>query len=244
MPRNPYRNTPIVFNNELSNHDQSDYEHDVAKITVGSAEWFTWLETASRFAYKVRVSQTLERVITLTLRQEVKQRGALYWIAYAKDRTGKLHKAYAGRSVALDSAHLETVGQLMIEKLHISYPTPQAASNKKSCIVEQHTKEARPNGSKQPKSAPLKRAELKPFRIFTHMLDFCSQEFERRWSRPWRWVDGKIARSHFDKSYYVWTKEGGEFEYLADQRYFIVTRLLHWVNHGYDTGYDHKLPNT
>lgn len=130
-----------------------------------------------------------------------------------------------------------------MELFSAAYPTLQVASTKESRVLRQNSRELRPKSSNQPRNAPLTCAGLKPFRIFTQMLDFCSQEFEKRWNRPWRWEEGKIARSYFDKDYYVWTVDGSEYEFLADQRYFSVTRSLHWLNHGYDTGYDHKLPN-
>lgn len=243
MPRNPYRSTPIVLKNELTDYSQLEQGGKARKLSVGSTEWFSWLETASRFTYKVLVGTSVEAYTTLTFRHEVKQRGGMYWVAYTKDRSGKLHKVYAGRSETLDMARLETVGRLMLEKLFISYPTFQVETAKEIFIVNQK-QQSYPKRTKKPKYPSLTRAELKSFHGFTKMLDFCSQEFEKRWDRPWRWAGGKIARSHFDKNYYVWSKESNEHEYLADQRYFIITRLLHWVNHGYDTGYNHKLPNT
>lgn len=243
MPKSPYRSTPIVLQDELTDYSQLEATGEAQKFPVGSDQWFDWVQTASRFAYKVWVGAPTDWFITLTFRREVKQRGGVYWVAYTKSRAGKLHKVYAGKPDMLDLERLEKVGQLMLEKLAVSYPTVQAEAVTQAPIVEKKPRKPRTKRVKQPKYPPLTRAELKPFHVFTKMLDFCSDEFEKRWGRSWRWAGGKIARNYFDKLYYVWSKDGSEHEFLADQRYFIMTRLLHWVNYGYDKGYDHKLPN-
>ena len=230
MPKAPYRNTPLVRDGELTNYSPIEAK----KLPVGSSAWFDWLENASRFAY--RISTPDGAFITLTFRSEIKQRGGVYWVAYVKDRAGKLHKVYAGKSSRLDSGRLEAVGQRMLEKL-LSYPTPQVET---APIVAPKPRRSRPKPITYP---PLTRAELEPFRVFTKMLDFCSTEFEKRWGRAWRWKGGKIAFNSFDKNYYVWTADNSERQILSHQRYFIIKRLLHWVNHGYDKGYDHTLPH-
>jgi hypothetical protein len=227
MPKAPYHNTPLVLDGELTNYSPIEAE----KLPVGSPAWFNWLENASRFAYRMPINTPDGAFITLTFRRESKQRGGLYWVAYAKDRAGKLHKVYAGKSNMLDSGRLEVVGQRMLKKL-LSYPTQRIVAPK-----------PRPARRKPVVYPPLTRAELAPFRVFTKMLDFCSTEFEKRWGRAWRWTGGKIALNPFDKNYYVWTADGSERQYLSHQRHFIIKRLLHWVNHGYDKGYDHTLPH-
>jgi hypothetical protein len=243
MPKNPYRNTPIVFNGNLTDYGSHQEGSEAHSVPFDSAEWFDWLQTASRFAYRVRIDTPVEAIITLTFRHETKQRGGRYWVAYTKDRAGKLHKLYAGRSETLHLERLEQVGQLMIKKLSISYPTIEAEPSEEISVVKEKPRKPQPQQTRQSKFPPLTLADLKPFRVFTKMLDFCSEEFEKRWGRPWRWVGGRIVRSSFDKNYYVWSEDDSEHEFLADQRYFIMRRLLHWVNHGYDKGYDHKLPN-
>ncbi len=62
--------------------------------------------------------------------------------------------------------------------------------------------------------------------------------------RSWRWADGRVYRGTLDKQYYVMTADGDQMHILGKQRHFIVIQLLHWVNHGYDEGFDDKLPNT
>lgn len=243
MPKKPYRNTPVVLQGELTDYSQLEQTGEILKLTLGSGDWFAWLETASRFAYPVAVGATAEAFITLTVRREAKQRGGRYWVAYAKDRAGKLHKVYAGKSATLNQERLETVGQLMLEKLTVSYPTPKAHSVQAPVVTERKPRPPRRKRPQPPQYPPLTRKELEPFRVFTKMLDFCSAEFEKRWGRSWRWAGGKIVRNYFDKNYHVWAKAGGEHGLLGNRRYDIITRLLHWVNHGYDKGYDHALPN-
>jgi hypothetical protein len=243
MPKNPYRKTPIVLEGQLTDYSQMEQTGEAQKLAVGSAQWFAWLETAPRFAYRVKVSTPTEGLITLTVRRESKQRGSQYWVAYSKDRSGKLHKVYAGKSDTITWERLNTVGQRLLEKLGLSYPTPKVNQTEASLVVEPQSRQPRRKRPKQPQYPPLTRKEMESFHVFTKMLDFCSIEFEKRWGRPWRWAGGKITRNYFDKNYYVWAKEGSEHAFLGEQRYFIIQRLLHWVNHGYDQGYDSKLHN-
>jgi hypothetical protein len=243
MPKNPYRKTPIVLEGQLTDYSQLEPTGEAQKLSVGSAEWFAWLETAPRFAYRVEANTPSEGLITLTVRRESKQRGGLYWVAYAKDRDGKLHKVYAGKSDALNRERLNAVGRLLLEKLTLSYPTPETSLMEVPVVTEPKSRPPRRKHSQQHQYPPLTRKELEPFHVFTKMLDFCSLEFEKRWGKPWRWAGGKITRNYFDKNYYVWAKEGREHTFLGEQRHFIILRLLHWVNHGYDQGYDPKLPN-
>ena len=141
---------------------------------------------------------------------------------------------------------LHAVGQRMLEKL-VSYPTNRVQVVVAPVVpITPIAPKPRPARRVKPKPIvypPLTRAELEPFRVFTKMLDFCSTEFEKRWGRAWRWAGGKIRNNPFDRHYYVWTADGKERQILSDQRYFIIKRLLHWVNHGYDKGYDHTLPH-
>lgn len=255
MPKAPYRNTPLVRDGELTNYSPIEAE----KLSVGSSAWFDWLKNASRFAYRMNTPDGA--FITLTFRSEVKQRGGVYWVAYVKARAGKLHKVYTGTSSRLDHERLEAVGQRMLEKLisyptiqveiapiitePLSYPTIQAETAPIVAPKPQATATPKPRRARSKPTAypPLTRAELEPFRVFTKMLDFCSQEFEKRWGRAWRWAGGKIRFNSFDKTYYVWTENNSERQMLSPQRYFVIQRLLHWVNHGYDNGYDYTLPH-
>jgi hypothetical protein len=67
-------------------------------IPLGSARWFSWLETARLFSYHSTCGRRM------TLRQE-KRRHSRYWYAYLK-KDRQLHNAYAGRSAALTPERL------------------------------------------------------------------------------------------------------------------------------------------
>lgn len=46
-------------------------------------------------------------------------------------------------------------------------------------------------------------------------------------------LDGQEDRAQSLRwNYYVWTADGSERQILSHQRYFIIKRLLRWVNHG------------
>jgi phosphohistidine swiveling domain-containing protein/Mrp family chromosome partitioning ATPase len=66
-----------------------------AQVEVDSADWYTWLETASTFAFRSAYG-------SFTARKERagNRRGSLYWRAY-RTREGKLHRAYLGKSEEL-----------------------------------------------------------------------------------------------------------------------------------------------
>jgi hypothetical protein len=151
MPKSPYRSTAIVLQDELTDYSQVEATGEARRFPVGSDQWFDWVQTASRFAYKVWIGAPTNSFITLTFRREVKQRGGMYWVAYTKSRAGKLYKVYAGKPDILDLERLETVGQLMVEKLAISYPTVQAASVTQSPVVEKKPRKPRTKRVKQPK---------------------------------------------------------------------------------------------
>src|SRR3954451_19583101 len=68
-------------------------------IALDSPAWFTWLESASSFAF---VGQN-DRY---TVRKEAKSGGRLYWYAYLA-REDHLLKKYVGKTSALPLARLE-----------------------------------------------------------------------------------------------------------------------------------------
>jgi len=72
-------------------------------LTVGTVDWYTWLETASSFAF---VSQAG----SFTARRERSGhgRGDWYWRAYRKQQ-GKLLSRYLGKSQALTLAHMNAI---------------------------------------------------------------------------------------------------------------------------------------
>lgn len=85
-------------------------------IPLGSARWFSWLETAYLFSYHSPCGRRM------TLRQE-KRRHRSYWYAYLK-KERRLYNAYAGRSATLTPERLAALleqlwqlGQLQKEKV-------------------------------------------------------------------------------------------------------------------------------
>lgn len=97
----PYRHTPFVRRGLL--HDQNE------RIPLDSPAWFTWLETASRFAYLSH-----QEHVQMTVRKE-KRRHTFYWFAYTK-WVGKLHNCYIGRSDTLTQTRLEQVVTLLHQR--------------------------------------------------------------------------------------------------------------------------------
>ncbi len=74
-------------------------------LTIGTAAWFAWLETASTFSF-------ISDAGTFTARKEraSTQRGGWYWKAYRKQH-GKLSSRYLGKSETLTLARLQAMAQ-------------------------------------------------------------------------------------------------------------------------------------
>jgi hypothetical protein len=74
-----------------------------AQVEVDSADWYTWLETASSFAFRSEQG-------SFTARKERagNRRGSLYWRAYCT-REGKVHRLYLGKSEELTFERLLAV---------------------------------------------------------------------------------------------------------------------------------------
>jgi LuxR family maltose regulon positive regulatory protein len=76
-------------------------------LTVDTAAWFAWLETASTFSF---VSETGR--YTARREQAGHKRGGWYWKAYRKQH-GKLSSRYLGKSETITLARLQTVAQAL-----------------------------------------------------------------------------------------------------------------------------------
>src|SRR5947209_5464165 len=74
-------------------------------LTIGTAAWFAWLETASTFSF-------VSDVGTFTARKEraSSRRGGWYWKAYRKQH-GKLSSRYLGKSETLTLVRLQAAAQ-------------------------------------------------------------------------------------------------------------------------------------
>ncbi len=78
-------------------------------LTVDTAAWFAWLETASTFSF---VSETGS--FTARREQAGHKRGGWYWKAYRKQH-GKLSSRYLGKSETVTLARLQTVAQALAD---------------------------------------------------------------------------------------------------------------------------------
>lgn len=96
--------TPVVRNGVLDPGMTNEPHADA--LSVGSLEWFTWLETHRSFAYKSGDG-------TITVRKE-RRSGGWYWYAYRRYQ-GKLYSTYIGRSEDLTPERLESAAQ----QLHV-----------------------------------------------------------------------------------------------------------------------------
>jgi LuxR family transcriptional regulator, maltose regulon positive regulatory protein len=97
--------TPIVQGDTLV-YQQGRHEQTLA---VGTAAWYSWLETASTFAF-VSGSGTF----TARREQSGHKRGGWYWKAYRKQH-GKLSSRYLGKSKTLTLAHLQAAAQALAD---------------------------------------------------------------------------------------------------------------------------------
>src|SRR2546429_3757326 len=78
-------------------------------LTVETAAWFAWLETASTFSF---VSETGS--FTARREQAGHKRGGCYWKAYRKQH-GKLSSHYLGKSETVTLARLQAVAQALAD---------------------------------------------------------------------------------------------------------------------------------
>src|SRR6266487_4166326 len=89
-------------------------------LTVDTAAWFAWLETASTFSFG-----SSEGLFTARREQAGHKRGGWYWKAYRKQQ-GKLSSRYLGKSETLTLARLQTVAQTMVAALDETAPDTDA----------------------------------------------------------------------------------------------------------------------
>src|SRR5438309_1043534 len=98
-------------------------------LTVDTAAWFTWLETASTFSF---VSETGS--FTARREQAGHKRGGWYWKAYRKQH-GKLSSRYLGKSETLTLARLQTVAQALADALVETAPDTDAGAAVPSALT-------------------------------------------------------------------------------------------------------------
>src|SRR5919201_2419169 len=97
---------------------QQDGQEQV--LTVDTAAWFAWLETASTFSF---VSETGS--FTARREQAGHKRGGWYWKAYRKLH-GQLSSRYLGKSETLTLARLQAVAQALADALFETAPDRDA----------------------------------------------------------------------------------------------------------------------
>src|SRR5438270_9686118 len=92
----------------------------VQVLTVDTAAWFAWLETASTFSY-------LSETGSFTARREQAghKRGGWYWKAYRKQH-GKLSSRYLGKSESITLARLQMVARALATALVETAPETDA----------------------------------------------------------------------------------------------------------------------
>jgi len=78
-------------------------DEQAQRLTVGTAAWFAWLETAATFRFVSEVGS-----FTARREQAGHKRGGWYWKAYRKQH-GILTSRYLGQSEALTLDHLRAV---------------------------------------------------------------------------------------------------------------------------------------
>ncbi len=98
-------------------------------LTVDTAAWFAWLETASTFSF---VSE--EGRFTARREQAGHKRGGWYWKAYRKQH-GKLSSRYLGKSETLTLARLQTVAQALADALVETVPDTDAGAAVPSALT-------------------------------------------------------------------------------------------------------------
>src|SRR5437016_254089 len=89
-------------------------------LTVDTAAWFAWLETASTFSFG-----SSEGLFTARREQAGHKRGGWYWKAYRKQH-GKLSSRYLGKSETITLARLQTVAQALVGALVETAPDTNA----------------------------------------------------------------------------------------------------------------------
>jgi len=82
-------------------------------LTVGTAAWFTWLNTVTTFTFN-----SDEGSFTAHKEQAGNKRGGEYWRAY-RSRGGKLHRAYLGKSEALTLERLQAAAATLAGGKHV-----------------------------------------------------------------------------------------------------------------------------
>lgn len=101
MPRRENRDMPKVESGYLYS--------DAAGCAVDSPAWMSWVEGHTAFYF-------VSNAGTFTARKEQRS-GGWYWYAFRRHR-GKLSKLYLGKSIELTGARLDTVAELLNQRIN------------------------------------------------------------------------------------------------------------------------------
>ncbi len=96
------RSIPIFREGALQQQSKEGTSTDT--ISIGTAEWYSWLEQHHAFTYETPR-------MTFTARKEQRP-GGWYWYAYRR-RQGKLHSAYLGKSAELTLQRLNVTAEAL-----------------------------------------------------------------------------------------------------------------------------------
>ncbi|GCE15933.1 LuxR C-terminal-related transcriptional regulator [Tengunoibacter tsumagoiensis] len=112
------RTTPTVKQGQLSYISSQGPQ----TCSVESPAWYTWLETATLFAFEDR-----EGSFTARKERSGNKRGQPYWKAYRK-RAGKLYRAYLGSSNRLTLSHLKSIASQLTTQVTSPLILPPSAT--------------------------------------------------------------------------------------------------------------------
>jgi hypothetical protein len=93
------KHLPVVTGNTLRYQEQGQEQ----LVPVDTPAWYTWLQTARVFTFRVPSGQ-----FTARKERAGNGRGSWYWKAYCR-REGKLRSAYLGRTECLSAQRLQAV---------------------------------------------------------------------------------------------------------------------------------------
>ncbi len=121
------RTTPTVHNSRLF------YQRDGqdCQLVVGTPDWYTWLDTATSFAFR-----STQGSFTARKERSGNKRGNWYWKAYTR-RDGRLLHAYLGKTETLTVEHLRAVALELAQEQQYQ-DSSASALNKRSPASEVH----------------------------------------------------------------------------------------------------------
>jgi LuxR family maltose regulon positive regulatory protein len=161
-------------------------------LRVGGAEWYTWLEGASSFAYRGAAG-------SFSATKERRARGGEYWTAYRR-RERKLHRFYLGKSAGLTPERLEAAARTLAEAPTSDEPgrarkPHRPVSPEPRLVIEAKLSIPRPRADLVPRPRLLRqldRALEEPLTLLTAPAGYGKSTLLAAWAsaaaRPVAWV--------------------------------------------------------